>query len=119
MGELARRPVLEPGDGAGAGEDRRIGDRLRREEPLAEVLLERRAEPLAERPLDEAHGAPAARAERAVRFRRGAAGEAGRRIERVERRLGETRGERGGAPRPGRRAAAASDAKSALHADGG
>ena len=55
-------PILEPGDGARAPIDRRIGHRLRRQQPLAEILLERGAEPLAERPLDEAHGAPAARA---------------------------------------------------------
>ena len=83
--ELARRAVLEPGDGAGAGEDRRIGHRLRRQETLAEVLLERRAEALAIGPFDEPHRAPAARAERAMRVGRRAAGEAGRRIEGIDR----------------------------------
>ena len=91
--ELARRPVLEAGDGAGAGEDRRVGHRLRRQQPLAEILLERRAETLAVGPLDEPHRAPAARAERAMRLGRGAAGEAGRRIERVDRGLRQPSGE--------------------------
>ncbi len=100
VSELARRPVLEPGDGAGAGEDRRVGHRLGREEALAEVLLERRSQTFAERPLDEPHGAPTARAKRAVRLGRGAAGEAGRRIERIERQVGQMRGDCGGAPRP-------------------
>ena len=66
-------------------------------------MLERRAEPLAKRPLDEPNRAPAARAQRAVRRGRGAAGEAGRRIERIERRPGEARGERRREPRPRRR----------------
>jgi hypothetical protein len=61
MRKRPRRPVLEPGDGAGARENRGIGHRLRRQEPLAEFVLERRAQAFAERPLDEAHRAPATR----------------------------------------------------------
>ena len=85
MHEAARRPVLEARDGARAPEHRRIGDRLRRQQPRPEILLERRAEPLAERPLDEAHRPPAGRTKRVRLARRRAAGEAGRGIERIER----------------------------------
>ena len=83
--ELARRTVLEAGDGAGAGEHRRVGHRLRREEPFAEILLERGSEALAKWPLDEPHRAPAAWAEGAMRLRRRPAGEAGRGEEDVDR----------------------------------
>ena len=78
------RTVLEAGDGAGAREDGRVGHRLRRQEAVSEILLERRAETLAIRPLDEPHPAPALRAERPVRVGRGPAGETGRRIEGVD-----------------------------------
>jgi hypothetical protein len=62
MHKRAGRPILEPRHRPGPAERRRIGHRLRRDEPLAEILLERRAEALAKGPLDEAHRAPAARA---------------------------------------------------------
>ena len=87
MHERARRSILEPRHRPGPPERRRIGHRLRRDEALAEIVLEWRAETLAKRPLDEAHRVPAARAQRAVSVRGGAAGEARRRIERIERRL--------------------------------
>jgi hypothetical protein len=45
----------------GALEYRRVGDGGRREQRHAEVNLERRPEPLAERALDKAHLAPAPR----------------------------------------------------------
>jgi hypothetical protein len=62
MHKRTGRPILEPRDRPGPAERWRIGHRLRRDEPLAEILLERRAEPLAKGPLDEAHRTPAARA---------------------------------------------------------
>ena len=99
MHERARRSILEPRHGPGPAERRRVGHRLRRDEALAEVVLERRAETLAKGPLDEAHRAPAARAQRAVPVRRGAAGKAGRRIKRVERGLSQAQGERASAAR--------------------
>jgi hypothetical protein len=89
---------------ARARKHRGIGHRLRREEPFAEILFEGRAEALAERPLDEAHRPPAARAEGSMRIGCGAAGQTGRRVERIERRAGETPGEGGrpaGPERPG------------------
>ncbi len=89
MYERARRSILEPRYRPGPPERRRIGHRLRRDEALAEIVLEWRAETLAKGPLDEAHRVPAARAQRAVSVRGGAAGEARRRIERIERRLSE------------------------------
>ena len=117
MDERARRPVLEPRHGAGAAEGRRIGHRLRRDEAVAEILLERRAETLAIGPLDEAHRAPAARTQRAVPVGRGAAGKAGRRIKRVERRARQAQGERASARAPRRpRACSASSAGKAFHA---
>src|ERR1700723_1477156 len=85
MHKRAGRPILELRDRPGAAERQRIGHRLRRDEPLAEILLERRAEALAKGSLDEAHRAPAARAERAVPLRGGAAGKTRRRIERIKR----------------------------------
>src|SRR5579871_6583779 len=99
MNERARRPVLEAGDCAGAGEHRRVGDGLWRKEAVAEILLERRPESLAERALDEPDGAPAAGTERPVLTGGGAAGQAGRRIENVERHVAEAPGER---PNPAR-----------------
>ena len=89
MDELAGGAVLVARDGAGALEHRRIGQRGGRDRasafPGGEIGLERRAEPLAKGALDEAHGAPALRAEAAVFGNGAAAGEAGRRIEQVER----------------------------------
>ena len=55
MHELARRPVLETRDRASPREDRRIGDRLGRQQAGPQILLERRSQPLAEGSLDEAH----------------------------------------------------------------
>ena len=85
MRQRPRRAVLEPGDGAGARKHRWIGHRLGREEPLAEILFERRAETFAERTLDETHRPPAARAQGPMRIGRGAAGQTRRRVERIER----------------------------------
>ena len=102
MRERARRPVLEPRHRPGAGEHGRIGHRLGRDEALPKVLLERRPETLAKRPLDESHRAPAARAERSMQIRRGAAGKACRRIEGVERGLSQARNESAAASRPRR-----------------
>ncbi len=100
MHERAGGSVLEPRHGPGAAERRRIGHRLRRDEALAKIVLERRAKALAKGPLDEAHGAPAARAQRAVLVGGGAAGKARRRIKRVERGASQIRGERASAARP-------------------
>jgi hypothetical protein len=94
MGQRSRRAVLESRRGSGPSEYGRIDHRLRRDESLAEVVFERRAEAIAKRPLDEAHRAPAARAKRPMRVGRGAAGKAGRRIERIERCAAKTRDER-------------------------
>ena len=84
-------PVHEParglvvtGDGAGAPEHGRIGDGGRRQQRDPEIDLERRAEALAERPLDEAHLAPAARAQGVRLAGRRRAGDAGRRIDDAE-----------------------------------
>jgi hypothetical protein len=86
MDEPARRPIVIARDGAGSAEHRRIGHRLGRDQPwAAHILGEGRSEPLAIGPLDEAHLAPAGRAERVMGSRGLAAGEAGRRVEDVER----------------------------------
>ena len=90
MDQQARRPLLEARDGARARENRRIGHGGRREETPAfagrQIGLERRSQSFAIGALDEAHGAPAFRAEAAMRGDGAAAGEADRRIEQVERR---------------------------------
>ncbi len=100
MHERPGRPILEPRHRPGPAKRRRIGHRLRRDEALAEILLERRAETLAKGPLDEAHRAPAARAQRAVPVRGGAAGKTRRRIKRIERGVSQAEGERASAARP-------------------
>ena len=102
MHERARRSILEPRHRAGAAERRRIGHRLRRNEALAEIVLERRAETLAIGPLDEADCIPAARAQRAMSVRGGAAGKACRRIKRVERGSSQAQDKRAGSARPRR-----------------
>ena len=102
MHQAARRPVLEARHRARAPEDRRIGDRLRRQQPRPEILLERRAEPLAERPLDEAHRPPAGGAKRVGLAGRRAAGQARRGIERIERGAAEA-AEQAAQPRAERR----------------
>ena len=61
--QAARGPILEARDCARATENRRIGDRLRRQKPLAEILLEGDAKPLAEGSLNEPRRPPAGGAE--------------------------------------------------------
>jgi hypothetical protein len=85
MDKASRRPVFEARSRPGAAEDRRIGRRLRRNQALAEILLERGPEPFAERAFDESDLAPAMCAERFGLGGRGLAGQAGRRIDEIER----------------------------------
>ncbi len=90
MDQPPRRPVLEARHRTRARENRRVGERGGRNRPAPgfrrRIGLERRAEALAIGALDEAHGAPALRAQAAMFGNRAAAGEAGRRIDQVERR---------------------------------
>jgi hypothetical protein len=55
--QLAGNTIVA-GDRAGAAEDRRVGHGGRRQKRRAQIDRKRRAEPLAERPLDEADAAP-------------------------------------------------------------
>ena len=73
------------GDGAGAPEDRRVGDRGGRQERRAQVDGEGRSEALAKGSFDEAQTRPAPGAERIGHARRGMASDAGRGIEKIER----------------------------------
>jgi hypothetical protein len=59
--ERAGRSILEPRHGPGPAEGWWVGHRLRRDETLAKIVLERRAETLAIWAFDEANRAPAAR----------------------------------------------------------
>ena len=101
MHEPARRAVLEEGHGAGAGEDRRRVERALRDRALPDVVLERRAEPVAEWAFDEAHLAPAFAAERSGRRDGCAAREARRREDNVERGAAGAVEETGGVGEPG------------------
>lgn len=105
MHEPPNRPVLEAGHRAGATEHRRISDRLRRQQALAEILLERRAEPIAEGLFNETHIAPTGRTQGAAAPNRRPAGQTGRRIEDIQRRAAGRQRPVTKAPRPGRRAA--------------
>ena len=95
MHKPPRRAVVEQRDRAGALEHRRPVDRRRRQHALAHLVLERRAEPIAIRPLDESHRPPAGAAQSVGLGDRGAAGKAGRRKHHIE------RGARGVAPGAG------------------
>ncbi len=85
------RCVAIAADGARAGENRRIGDGLRRKELAANIDGKRRPQPLADRPGDKAHSAPARGAERMRLGGRGLAGDAGGRIDKPRRALDQLR----------------------------
>ena len=95
------RDVVEGGHRPAALERRRIGDRLRRQRALAEIVGEGRAEPGAIGPLDQAETRPAGRAEPALDADGPCTGEALRRQDEIDERAEARDGS--GAEAPGRR----------------
>jgi hypothetical protein len=97
MHEPTRGSVLKAGDRARAPENRGIVDGALRQHALAHVMRKRHSESVTERPLDEAHLAPALSTQSAVFRDGGGASQASRRVEQVERRVA-------GVVRPGEQA---------------
>ena len=83
--QLPHRAILEISDRPGAGKDRRIGNRLGRQQPvIAKIHGEGRSEPFAKRPLDETHPCPTGSTHRTRCARGLAATEASGRKHRVK-----------------------------------